>query len=105
MDEKLREKAEELGWSLYEDDNGGIELGKYSPDGEDFSFYIHEKENLVEATREYANGFDAEERIRGLLNAKANGFAGVPDIKTLVKDADAIQEMLNELADVLEEVA
>lgn len=104
MDEKLREKAEELGWSLYEDENGGVELGKYSPAGEDFSFYVHEKDNLVEATREYADGFDTEEHIEMWVMAR-HSVSGVPDIKTLVKDADAIQEMLNELADALEEVA
>lgn len=104
MDKKLREKAEELGWSLYEDENGGIELGKYSPAGEDFSFYVHEKENLVETTREYAGGFDTEEHIEMWVQAR-HSTSGVPDIKTLVKDANAIQEMLNELADALEEVA
>ncbi len=104
MYEKLLEKAEELGWSYWEDENGGVELETSSPAGEDFSFYVHDKENLAEEAREYANDFDTEEHVRGLLNAKAEGFAGVPDVKTLVKDADDIEKMLCELADALEEV-
>lgn len=104
MYQKLLEKAEELGWSHWEDESGGVELEKHSPAGEDFLFYACDKENLAEEAREYADGFDAEEHVRGLLNAKVDGFAGVPDIKTLVEDADDIQEMLNELADALEKI-
>ena len=103
MDEKLREKAEELGWSLYEDENCGVELGKHSPAGEDFFFYVGNKENLAEEAREHADDFYPEEHVRELLNAKANGFAGVPDLKTLAEDADDIKGMLDELADALEE--
>lgn len=98
------DKAEELGWSHWEDESGGVELEKHSPAGEDFLFYACDKENLAKEAREYADDFDIEEHVRGLLNAKANGFAGVPDLKTLVEDADDIQEMLDELADALEEI-
>lgn len=100
--ERLLDKAEELGWGHCEDRNGGVELEKHSPAGEDFLLYSCPKEDLAKEVRYYAKGFDPEEHIRELLNAKANGFAGVPDIKTLVKDADDIQEMLDELADALE---
>lgn len=102
--ERLLDKAEELGWSYSEDENGGVELQTYSPASEDFLLYACIKENLVEEVRACATYFDPEEHVRGLLNAKADGFTGVPDIKTLVKDADDIQEMLNELADMLEEI-
>lgn len=102
--EKLLDKAEELGWSHWEDENGGVELEKHSPAGEDFLFYACDKGNLAKEAREYADAFDIEEHIRGLLNAKADGFAGVPDLKTLVEDADDIQKMLDELADALEEI-
>lgn len=102
--EKLLEKAEELGWSTSEDESGGVELESYSPAGEDFFFYVTDKKNLTEEVRECADSFDTEEHVRGLLNAKAHGFAGVPDLKTLVEDADDIQKMLNKLADALEEV-
>ncbi len=104
MHEMLLEKAEELDWSYWEDENGGVELEKSSPAGEDFSFYVHDKENLVEEVREYADGFDTEEHVRVLLNAKAEGFAGAPDVKTLVEYADDIKKMLYELAEALEEV-
>ena len=103
MYQKLLAKAEELDWSCWEYEHGGVELGKHSPAGEDFSFYVGNKENLAEEAREYADDFDIEEHVRELLNAKANGFAGVPDLKTLVEDADDIKGMLDELADALEE--
>lgn len=103
MYQKLLAKAEELDWSCWEDEHGGVELGKHSPAGEDFSSYVGNKENLAEEAREYADDFDIEEHVRELLNAKANGFAGVPDLKTLAEDADDIKGMLDELADALEE--
>lgn len=103
MYQKLLAKAEELDLSCWEDEHGGVELGKHSPAGEDFSFYVGNKENLAEEAREYADDFDIEEHVRELLNAKANGFAGVPDLKTLAEDADDIKGMLDELADALEE--
>ena len=60
--------------------------------------------NLIADVRSASDGFDAEEHVRELLNAKANGLGDVPDVKTLVEDADDIQEMLDELADALEEI-
>lgn len=102
--ERMLNKAEELGWSHWEDESGGVELGKYSQAGEDFLFYVYSKKNLAEEVREFADDFNIEEHVHGLLDAKDRGFAGVPDIKTLVEDADNIQEMLDELADALEEI-
>ena len=33
MYQKLLAKAEELDWSCWEDEHGGVELGKHSPAG------------------------------------------------------------------------
>lgn len=101
--EALRCKAEELDWSWDDSTDGNVELRKYSPAGEDFFFAVS-AENLVDAVRDFSDSFDTEEHVHGLLDAKENGFCGVPSLKVLVEDADAIQEMLEELADALEEV-
>lgn len=100
---RLLEAAENEGWSVSEDEHGGVEFEKHSPAGEDFLFYIHGKD-IVSGVREYAYDFDTEEHVTMLVIAKNNGFAGVPSIRELCDDADEIQRMLDELADALEAV-
>ena len=53
--------------------------------------------------RSYANAFDAEEHAKMWIEAQGKA-SGVPDVKTLVKDADAIKLMLNKLASAMEDV-
>lgn len=101
--EALKRKAGDLDWSWDEDGDGYVQLGKCSPAGEDF-FIIVNAGNLVDEIRDYSNSFDTERHVHDLLDAKDNGFGGVPGLKELVEDADAIQEMLEELADALEAV-
>ncbi len=98
----LRKAAEKLGWAVHDSGDGMVEFQKYSPAGEDFLFTVS-AENAAEEAAEYAEYFDPEEHITDLVVAKRNGFAGVPSIKELVTDADAIDEMLSELADALRE--
>ena len=98
---KLREAAEAIGWSLGESD-GMVELETWSPAGEDFFFTVP-RVDVVNGVREFSRTFDTEEHVAELLEAKRNGLAGVPDVKTLVEDADAIREMLEDLADAMEE--
>ena len=40
----------------------------------------------------------------GLMEAKKNGSQGVPSLKELVEDADAIEKMIEELYDALHDV-
>lgn len=97
----LLERAEELDWGCYIDaDDSSIEFSQASPAGEDFSFcaYGNSAEEIVDSIREYAKDFDIEEHVKMWLDAKNNGVSGVPDIYTLVQDAEKIQNMLNELA-------
>lgn len=100
---RLRVKADELGWSIYFDDNGGWEFGKYSPAGEDFSFYVR-GEDIVKEVYEYYEDFDPDEHAKMWVEAQGR-VAGVPSsIRTLIDDAEAIDEMLKELADALVDV-
>ena len=98
--ETMRRKAEDLEWNWYDCNDGYIELQRRSPAGEDFWITVNAG-NLVDEVRGTCDSFDPDEHVRELLNAKAGGFGGVPDAKTLVEDADAIQQMLEELAEAL----
>lgn len=97
----LLDKAEELGWCVRESDTEW-EFIQNSPAGEDFFFDIstsdvHNADDMVREICSYANSFDAEEHAKMWIEAQGR-VSGVPDLKTLVKDADAIKEMLDELA-------
>lgn len=100
--EKVVEVAENLGWHVYRDteDSQYWDFEKYSPAGEDFCFSIT-AETLTELKGElqsYYEDFDREDHVFELLEAKRNGFRGVPDLDTLVEDSHAIEDMLEELA-------
>ena len=105
--DELLDKAEELGWCIHESDTEW-EFIQNSPAGEDFSFDIsasdvHNAGDMVREIRSYANDFDAEEHAKMWIEAQGK-VSGVPDVKTLVKDADAIKLMLNKLASAMEDV-
>lgn len=57
---------------------------------------VHNADDMALEIRSYANDFDAEEHAKMWIEAQ-DRVAGVPNIKTLVKDADDIELMLNEL--------
>ena len=97
---KLKKKyiavLEKMDWSVssYTDD-GRVEIETYSPAGEDFLMCV-EVENFPRAVAEYAAGFDVDEHIE-----MWSGTNGVPSARELVHDAEAIDKMLDELADAL----
>lgn len=94
---------ERNGWTIsgYTGD-GRVELGKYSPAGEDFSICV-DVENFPQAVAECAEGFDPDEHVEMWIQARYTGVAGVPASRVLVHDAEAIEEMLKELAEALAE--
>lgn len=102
---KLKKKyiavLEKMDWSVssYTDD-GRVEIEIYSPAGEDFIMCV-EVENFPRAVAEYAAGFDVDEHIEMWIEAKRSGTNGVPSARELVRDAEAIDKMLDELADAL----
>lgn len=104
LEQKYIDILEENGWSVsvYIAD-GRVELEKYSPAGEDFVIAV-EMENFPSSVREYANDFDADEHAEMWIKARGK-IKGIPEsVRDLIDDADAIQEMLNKLADALEVV-
>ena len=92
-----------------EDQNGEYvaEIETYSPEGEDVIVVIWHDGTIagfVRAFREYANGFDADEHAAQWIEHR--GENGCPSsIRALIEDADAIQKMLDDMADALEKVA
>lgn len=78
-------------------DDGRVEIEKYSPAGEDFILCV-DVENFPDAVAEYYDNFDIDEHIEMWVEAKRNGTGGVPSVRRLAIDAEAIDDMLKELA-------
>lgn len=106
MDRKLKDllvsEAEKLEWRVLISENCW-EFQKYSPAGEDFWFGVN-GDDVVDEILEYYETFDTEDHVMGLMEAKRNGFSGVPSLKELVEDADAIEKMIEELYNALHNV-
>lgn len=97
MTKKQRAVCEWLGWCVRTDGNE-ITLSQFSPAGEDFFFYA-EKKRFARSIREYAENFDPDEHAAMWVECM-HTVRGVPQsIRTLIDDADAIQEMLTELSE------
>jgi len=97
MNDIYRDICEKLDWRVTDTGDGNIELEKYSPAGEDFIITVGE-ERFVDNVKAYAASFDQEEHIAMWVEARRSGTSGVPSIKELVEDAQAIDDMLRELA-------
>ena len=97
--ENVIDVAEELGWYVSVESNY-FEFEKYSSAGEDFIFSIiaTSLKQLQENLKEFYETFDREDHVFKLLEAKRNGFRGVPDLDTLVQDSQDIEDMLEKLA-------
>ena len=103
MNKKLRDCIENLDWTIYEDAQGGVDLRKYSPAGEDFGFYI-DADNFIRNVIEYVYNFDPDEHAEMWIENMHN-VKGVPQsIRTLIQDAEDIKDMLFELAEALKEI-
>lgn len=106
MDNELNDKIiailEDSGWGISEDENK-IYIETHSPAGEHLIITLC-KEKLIEDLKEYYIDFDPEEHVEELIIAKHNGLQGVPSVRTLIEDADAIKEMLGKLVSALSKI-
>ena len=101
MNNKQRKICDNLGWGLREDGKY-VDVCQYSPAGEDFFFTVP-KRNFAQEVDQYADDFDADEHAEMWVECRKT-VSGVPQsIRTLIDDADAIQEMLYKLARALNE--
>lgn len=94
-------EAHDWAVSSYTND-GRVELETYSPAGEDFCICV-EVENFPKTVMEYWEDFDPDEHAEELILARRNGFQGVPSASVLTNDAQAIDNMILELAHALAE--
>ena len=104
LEQKYLDVLEKHEWAVssYTDD-GRVEIEKYSPAGEDFLICV-EDENFPDAVMEYYESFDVDDHIDMWVEARRNGVSGIPSTRRLAIDAEAIDEMLKELAYALAEV-
>lgn len=102
LSKKETDVLDRLDWNVigYTDD-GRVELTKYSPAGEDFGICV-DVEDFPTKIRKEANEFDVDEHVELWIDGR--GTRGVPNsVRELLEDAEAIKEMLFELADALED--
>lgn len=97
MNDIYRDICERLDWRVTSDGYGNIELEKYSPAGEDFIITVGE-EGFLDNVKAYSASFDKDEHIEMWIEARRSGTRGVPSARELVEDAQAIDDMLRELA-------
>ena len=106
MENKINDKIiailEDSGW-IVSDNEDQIYIETHSPAGEHLITTLC-KENLIENLKEYCTDFDPEEHAEELIIAKHNGLQGVPSVRTLIEDADAIKEMLDKLVSALSKI-
>lgn len=100
MNEIYREVCENLDWSVTVYDDGTVELETTSPAGEDLIVTV-EAENFVDNVKAYAASFDPDGHIEMWVAARRSGTKGVPSTRELVEDAEAIDKMLQKLAQAL----
>ena len=110
--EKLLNRAKENGWSVTVDGNY-INIGKYSPEGQDFSFDIDvtdfEEENdstaaelFIESIHAEYDEYDVSYEAYMWLDDDGHGKNGAPyDMKDVYEDMEACKDMLWELYDDL----
>lgn len=87
------------GWKVNVSDNE-IEIENWSPAGENIVEYLDKNIDIPSQIQNIADNFDADEHAEMWIEHR--GQNGVPDsIRMLINDADAIQEMYNELVHAL----
>ena len=108
----IEDTVEELDWSVSFETQKGHTTGKmekyasfsgYSQAGEDLEFveFYDSLDELPMKLFERYQDFDTEEHVKMWLEGKSNGVGGVPDVETLVKDANWIENFLLELSEAL----
>lgn len=110
LNKKIIKIMEDEGWKIYDitkqDDEYYVEIENYSPEGEDIVetvWFDGTNKGFIEGVRKSAESFDADEHAELWIDSR--GKNGVPNtIRELLDDADAIKDMLIDIADKLEEI-
>ena len=96
-DKKRLEKVlKSLDWNITSEYDNFIEIETYSNAGEDLIETLDSNDIVGSAFNIY-NNYDAEEHVQLYAEYSLNHEKGVPDIFTLVEDANEIEEMYKQL--------
>lgn len=102
--EWLVETIKDLDWSVYEDGEG-LEMGKYSPAGQDFTFYLSTEGSFGDFCCDmihYIDGYDPSYEASLWIGPDGHGRNGAPyDMKDLYEDMEACEANMRELYDAL----
>ena len=91
----------------------GLDIHGENPEGEDWQWYFpiknsDDKKDLLEAIKEEIENeldcFDIEENVYLMLEAKRNGFRGVPNVVDLVANEQYKEKALREFLEKLNSV-
>lgn len=101
LEQKYIDILESLDWRIIcYPDKTHVEIQKYSPAGEDYCILL-EVSDFPRSVREFSVEYNVDNHAEmWILTRGENGAP--PTIRELVEDAEAIQQMLDELADALE---
>ena len=107
--DKLLLKAEDLGWTIIQDENETeIELCKSSPEGQDFHICIdteNDADYFLQNLYDYINDFDISYEAYIWLDHTGHGKNGAPyEMIDVYKDMEACLEMTRELLYELEQI-
>mgnify|MGYP004500123307 FL=1 len=100
ISDKLRSTIEDAGWRcnpIYNTDETevtGLEIGMYSPAGEDFWFTVYgdTDKDILDEVQDAAHSFDVEEHTM-----ENYGQIGAPGLRALLDDAEEIKRSMNRL--------
>ena len=98
--DRMNDALEPIDVHVEQESTGCYDVSFYTDAGEDFhtSVRANSAEEFADAMCDECNNFNAEEHVTMWLEAKQNGTSGVPDVVTLVHDAEAIEELLEDIA-------
>lgn len=103
--EKIIEIAENLEWTVTEEENNEYLFSKYSPAGQDFNMEIECKnvDDLINSIYQRYENFDCSYETYIWLDNTGHGKNGAPyDMKDLYEDMEACEQMILDLYNELE---
>ena len=101
----LIDRIEEANYTIRHCYDDIYEIGKYSPAGQDFSFYIHAGENIdnfLDNIRELYSDFDVSYEAYQWLGKDGHGTNGAPyDMKEVYEDAVCCHDYIFDLFNIV----
>ena len=94
MKKEIREVIENLGWTINSDTS--IEIWTDTA-GQDVCIECGNVGELKEEIQSRYENYDIDEEVEMYLEAKHNGFQGVPDAETLVEDCKEVEQLIEKL--------